>query len=68
MTIAEYDALAERFRRDTGLVAPGKDVAAAAADGTSYEERVEAWRAWLAEKGNAIQLNESADEHAECRE
>lgn len=41
-----FEKLAADFRRDTGMMAPGKDQPAAMG-GPSIEEREAAWRAWL---------------------
>ena len=43
-----FDALAERFHRETGYIVPGKDVAAASAGDPdqSYEARLVAWCVW----------------------
>jgi len=42
----EVEEMCRRFRKDTGLTCPGKDVAAAAYS-CSYEERFAAWKEWL---------------------
>lgn len=47
-----YEALAEAFRRETGLLAPGKD-APPSCPGPSIEERSERWRTWCAERARA---------------
>lgn len=44
---ADYDAAADRFFADTGLIAPGRDVAAAAGRDDDNERRV-AWDKWAA--------------------
>jgi hypothetical protein len=45
-TTERYDRLAEEFYRETGMMAPGKDVAAAMAEDNN-RERFTAWIAWL---------------------
>ena len=47
-----YEALAERFYKDTGIMAPGKDSPPGFSTAT-YEERIEAWEKWLAKSGAA---------------
>jgi hypothetical protein len=48
MTTAEYDFLADAFYRETGIMAPGKDVAPAMCGSmVSEEQRYTQWRAWL---------------------
>jgi hypothetical protein len=47
--IEKYDRLAEEFRRATGMMAPGKDVAAMGYGGGTMSERMEAWDKWLQE-------------------
>ena len=44
-----YEELAAQFSKDTGLMAPGKDVpAAVGADPIyNYEYRVQEWKKWL---------------------
>ena len=44
--IEEFEVLAEAFRIMTGHMAPGKD-AAAASGAATYEERREAFDAWM---------------------
>lgn len=45
---SEFDVLAEAFRRETGITAPGKDRAPAEGDdGVSRGGRVRRWRRWL---------------------
>lgn len=44
---AQYDRRADAFYYDTGMMAPGKDVAAAAGETATYAERNSAWRDWL---------------------
>jgi hypothetical protein len=55
MTLEEYEACAEQFYRQTGMMAPGKDVAAASPDEHTFEERSAAWKdfieAWKKERG-----------------
>lgn len=47
-----YEKLARQFYDETGIMAPGKDVAAAAHDSQpSFDERFELWIEWLKEKG-----------------
>ena len=46
VTLDEYEEMAAEFYCDTGLVAPGKDQAAAG-QRESYETRSEAWAEWL---------------------
>jgi hypothetical protein len=45
-----YDRLADEFYKATGILAPGKDVGAAAASTLTYQERVEAWEKWREER------------------
>lgn len=45
-----YERHAKLFRQETGLMAPGKDEAAAAYSGHTYEERWEAWIKWHKER------------------
>ena len=47
MTTAEYDFLADAFYRETGIMAPGKDVAPAMCGGANDEQRETQWHAWL---------------------
>ncbi len=47
-TTKRFEDLADAFRRETGLLAPGKDTLAAAGGFPSEEERRERWRAWCA--------------------
>lgn len=49
MTTQDYDALAAAFYDETGMMAPGKDVPAGFG-GPSYEERTQAFHAWLAKR------------------
>lgn len=44
------DTLAERFYRETGMMAPGKDQPPGLAH--SYEERRAAWEDWLSRKAS----------------
>lgn len=41
-----YERMGERFRRDTGLTPPGKDVPAAMGADQDIEKRMAAWNAW----------------------
>lgn len=41
-----FEALAERFYRETGIMAPGKDVPAASGDDMPYDERRKRWSEW----------------------
>lgn len=45
-----YDELAEAFYKETGIMAPGKDVSAAMGSHYPYEERLERWRAWISDR------------------
>lgn len=45
-----YDRLAGEFNRDTGMLAPGKDEAAAVNSGHTHEERRAAWDAWATKR------------------
>ena len=49
MTIEHYEQLAKQFQRDTGLLAPGKDVPAAAANDPQYSltHRQQTWYKWF---------------------
>ncbi len=42
-----FERLAAQFYRDTGMMAPGKDVAAMSGDTHTHEERVAAWLDWI---------------------
>lgn len=42
-----FELLAEEFRKDTGMLAPGKDQPAACGGTPTHEERRAAWRKWL---------------------
>lgn len=53
-SIEAYEVKAEAFRRMTGMMAPGKDVAAASGCPHSYEDRLDAWDAWLKQHGEAV--------------
>ena len=46
-----YDALAWAFLRCTGMMAPGKDIAAGSYGGHSHDERRSTWVAWNAALG-----------------
>lgn len=48
--MCEYESLARWFRKETGLLAPGKDESAAVNSGVTHEQRRAAWDAWLEEK------------------
>jgi len=43
----QYEQLAAEFYRDTGMMAPGKDVPAAMGCIWSPRERFEKWNEWL---------------------
>jgi len=45
--VARYDRLAEAFRRETGLMAPGKDIPAACGGDDDDETRMRRWIDWL---------------------
>lgn len=45
-----FEKLAAEFRRDTGMLAPGKDQPAAFGGSPSQEEREDAWRVWCASR------------------
>ncbi len=45
-----FERLADLFHRETGLMAPGKDRAAMSYDTSTYQERREAWDAWLSKR------------------
>lgn len=46
--LRHYEDMARRFHRETGFMAPGKDVAAAMNPGADYgEKRLAAWREWF---------------------
>lgn len=49
-----YEEIAEAFRRDTGLMAPGKDVAAAVGNDASSEDRRKTWNEWRREQSRQI--------------
>ena len=40
-----FEVMAEKFYKETGIVAPGKDCPAEFSD-HSYDQRVNAWRKW----------------------
>lgn len=52
-SIDHYERIAAAFRRDTGMLAPGKDQPAAAG-GAGFQERFDAYDAWFVAKGNRI--------------
>lgn len=45
--LEEYEERAERFHKETGMLAPGKDQPAAMGGYPTLEEREAAWRAWI---------------------
>ena len=49
MTIEHYEQLAKQFQRDTGLLAPGKDVPTTAANDPQYSltHRQQTWYKWF---------------------
>lgn len=47
-----FDRLAEAFRRDTGMMAPGKDCPAAMGGMDDDEGRMRAWAEWLKTNGD----------------
>jgi hypothetical protein len=51
--LARFEELAEAFRRETGMLAPGKDQPAAMNGSPSLEERAERWRLWCAARAAA---------------
>jgi hypothetical protein len=51
--LERFEALAEAFRLETGLLAPGKDAPAAAGGFPTEEERAARWLAWCAERNRA---------------
>ena len=55
-TITRYEIVAKVFRQMTGHIAPGKDLSLAASSGSSYEEMVAAWAAWLGQYGEVVRL------------
>lgn len=72
MTTALYDALAAAFYRQTGVMAPGKDLPAALADTEVGDDvyRARRWRVWLAspqaQSARERFEDDLRDEHAEC--
>jgi hypothetical protein len=48
--LERFERVAEMFLRETGCMAPGKDVSAASGDAMTHEERRERWEAWYAER------------------
>jgi len=55
-----YEEAATQFYKDTGFMAPGKDMPAAFGGGADYDEsRQGAWRVWLAERTQATALSMS---------
>jgi len=44
----KYERLAQKFLRETGMMAPGKSELAAGVH-TPYDERMEAWKRWRSE-------------------
>ena len=44
-----FERLAALFYAETGMMAPGKDVPAAAGEGPTFNERMARWDAWLEE-------------------
>ena len=53
---ADFDTVADWFYRDTGIMRPGKDSPPGCA-GHSYEERRDAWEAWLKERKAELARN-----------
>jgi hypothetical protein len=45
-----YEGLAEEFRRECGMMAPGKDAPAELGEPFTYEERRTRWILWLEER------------------
>lgn len=45
-----YEELAEEFYKETGVMAPGKDMPAEMGNHYPYEERLERWCAWIADR------------------
>lgn len=60
LDLADFDRHAAMFQAETGITAPGKDIPAAdgyeqRAEGlVSYEQRAEAWRAWLVARRTSL--------------
>lgn len=52
-----YDRMADQFYRETGIMAPGKDVARLdpTGGGGTYDERCEAWGKWITERAKGRQ-------------
>ena len=61
--ITRYEIVAKVFRKMTGYIAPGKDLSLAASSGSSYEEVVAAWAAWLGQYGEVVRLTVDATYH-----
>lgn len=55
-----FERVAELFHRETGMLAPGKDQAAASGNSPTYEQRVEQWEAWYAKRAAAARAALSA--------
>lgn len=49
-----FEIQAEAFRIMTGYMAPGKSVSPMANDGTSHQERWDAWRKWSIEYADVL--------------
>lgn len=48
--VDRFERVAELFHRETGCVAPGKDIAAASGDSMSGVERLTRWENWYANR------------------
>ena len=58
MTATErYERLAEEFRRDTGMMAPGKDAPPGLYTEEQDAERLARWSVWLAKRAALSELN-----------
>jgi len=52
-TFARFESMAKQFRKDTGMMAPGKDQPAAMG-GPDYRTRADAWNEWLNKRADAL--------------
>lgn len=51
--VERFERIAAEFHRDTGMTAPGKDVAAEMGTADDYAVRWAAWQEWLAQRRRA---------------
>lgn len=56
-TLERFERIAEQFRRDTGYLAPGKDVAADMSYAGYEEERLAAWETWCEQQRKRSEMS-----------